>query len=142
MDFRFEGGYTDLPNLIQPPAGGFYYWNIGYLDGHTNKGNIMGSTIGRQGLSFRAATTYWLASDKTIKLSYRNMQTNKFLQGGNLRDVQLRSDWSFKPSLSMSSFVQYEWWNFPLLTAGNKQNNFTASFQLNYWPHWRLNGRN
>ncbi|HEV2991372.1 MAG TPA: capsule assembly Wzi family protein [Candidatus Angelobacter sp.] len=141
LDFRFEGGYTDLPNLIQPPAGGFYYWNIGYLDGHTNKGNIMGSTIGRQGLSFRAATTYWLASDKTIQLSCRNMQTNKFLQGGNLRDVQLRSDWSFKPSLSISSFVQYEWWNFPLLTAGKKQNNLTASLQLTYWPHWRFKGQ-
>jgi hypothetical protein len=142
LDFRFEGGYTDLPNLIQPTAGGFYYWNIGYLDGHTNKGNIMGSTIGRQGVSFRAATTYWIASDKTMQLSYRNMQTNKFLQGGNLRDVQLRSDWNFNPSLSLSSFLQYEWWNFPVLTAGNKQNNFTASFQVTYWPHWRLNTRN
>jgi hypothetical protein len=143
MDFRFENGYTDLPGLIQPTAGGFFYWNVGYLDGHTNKGDIMGSTIGRQGVSFRAATTYWVAPDRTIQLSYRNMETNKqFLQGGNLRDVQLRADWSFNSGLSLSSFLQYEWWNFPLLTAGKKQNNFTASVQLTYWPHWRLNGRN
>jgi len=140
MDFRFEGGYTDLPHLQQPAqGGGFYYWNIGYLDGHTNKGDIMGSTIGRQGLSFRAATTYWVAPDKTVQLSYRNMETSpEFLRGGNLRDVRLRSEWSFNPNISLSSFVQYEWWNFPLLSAGNRQTNLTASFQLTYWPHWRI----
>ncbi|HEY6348056.1 MAG TPA: capsule assembly Wzi family protein [Candidatus Angelobacter sp.] len=140
LDLRVEGGYTDLPGFNQPAGGGFYYWNIGYLDGHTNKGNIMGSTIGRQGVSFRAATTYWLASDKTIQLSYRNMETNKkFLQGGNLRDLRLQSDWSLRPQLSLKSMLQYEWWNFPLLTPV-KQSNFTASLEVTYWPHWRFNG--
>ncbi|HEY6249856.1 MAG TPA: capsule assembly Wzi family protein, partial [Candidatus Angelobacter sp.] len=140
MDLRVEGGYTDLPGFNQPAGGGFYYWNIGYLDGYTNKGNIMGSTIGRQGVSVRAATTYWLASDKTIQLSYRNMETNKkFLQGGNLRDLRLQSDWSLRPQLSFKSMLQYEWWNFPLLSSG-KQSNFTASLELTYWPHWRFNG--
>ncbi len=138
MDFRFEGGYTDLPGFLQPLGGGFFYWNVGYLDGHTNNGNILGSTIGRRGVSFRAATTYWLAADKTIQLSYRNMQTNKFLEGGNLRDIALHSEWSLKPGLSLTSMLQYEWWNYPLLSLGNRQTNFTASFQLTYWPHWRL----
>ena len=138
VDGRFEGGYTDLPGFLQPPGGGFYYWNVGYLDGYTNKGNIIGSTIGRRGVSFRAATTYWLAADKTIQLSYRNMETNKFLEGGNLRDIELHSEWRLNPELSLTSMLQYEWWNFPLLSAGNKQTNFTASFQLTYWPHWRV----
>jgi hypothetical protein len=40
--------------------------------------------------------------------------------------------------VTLSSFLQYEWWNFPLLGAGKKQNDFTASFQLTYWPHWRF----
>ncbi|HWZ42672.1 MAG TPA: capsule assembly Wzi family protein [Candidatus Saccharimonadales bacterium] len=141
LDFRFEGGYTDLPGLIQPTGGGFYYWNIGYLDGYTNNGNIIGSTLGRRGVGFRAATTYWLAADKTIQLSYRNMETNKqFLQGGNLRDIELRSEWSLNPRLSLTSMLQYEWWNYPLLSLGNRQTNFTASFQLTYWPHWKFSG--
>lgn len=142
MDFRFEGGYTDVPDLLQPAqGGGFFYWNIGYLDGYTNKGNIIGSTIGRQGVSFRASTTYWVASDKTIRLSYRNMETNKnFLQGGNLRDLELHSDWTLSRRLSVTSMLQYEWWNFPLLSAGKKQTNFTASLELTYRPHWRLTG--
>jgi hypothetical protein len=139
MDFRFEGGYTDLPGLIQFPPGGFYYWNVGYLDGHTNKGNIMGNaTMGRQGIAFRATSTYWFASDKTIQFGYRNQEADKdFLGGGNLKDIYLRSEWTFGRGVSLSSFLQHERWVWPLLSPA-KQNNFSVSFQLTYWPHWRL----
>jgi hypothetical protein len=140
LDMRVEGGYTNLPGLLEPPGGGFFYWNTRYLDGYTNKGNIIGNaTLGRQGIGYRAESTYWFASDKTIQLGYRSNQVDSmFLEGGNLRDVHARSEWSFNPSMTLSSFLQYEWWNFPLLGAGKKQNDFTASFQLTYWPHWRF----
>ena len=84
MDARVEGGYDNLPGLLQPPGGGFFYWNTRYLDGYTNKGNIIGdATLGRQGISIRAETTYWFASDKTIQLGYRSNQVDSmFLQGG------------------------------------------------------------
>lgn len=140
LDMRVEGGYTNLPEFLQPPGGGFFYWNTRYLDGYTNKGDILGNgTLGRQGIGLRAESTYWFASDKTIQLGYRSNEVDSmFLQGGNLRDVHARSEWSFNKSVSLSSFLQYEWWNFPLLGAGKKQNDFTASFQLTYWPHWRI----
>jgi Capsule assembly protein Wzi/PAP2 superfamily len=142
LDMRFEAAYTNLPGLIQPPQGGFFYWNVRYLDGYTNKGNILGNaTVGRQGISLRGESTYWVASDKTIQFGYRsNIVDSMFLQGGNLRDAFLRSEWSLSRNVSLSSFLQYEWWNFPLLSAGQKQHDFTASFQLTYWPHWRLKG--
>lgn len=140
LDFRAEAAYTNLPGLIQPPAGGFFYWNVRYLDGYTNGGNIIGNaTVGRQGISVRADSTYWFASDKTIQAGYRsNVADSMFLQGGNLRDVHLHSEWNFHQRVSLTSTLQYEWWNFPLLSAGRKQNDFTASFQLTYWPHWRF----
>ena len=140
LDARVEGGYNNLPGLLQPPGGGFFYWNTRYLDGYTNKGNIIGdATLGRQGISLRAETTYWFASDKTIQLGYRSNQVDSmFLQGGNLRDIHAHSEWSFNQNVMLSSFIQYEWWNFPLLGAGKRQNDFTASFQLTYWPHWRF----
>jgi len=143
LDMRVEAAYTDLPGLIQPPqGGGFFYWNVRYLDGYTNKGNIIGdATVGRQGIALRADTTYWVASDKTVQFGYRsNIASEDFLQGGNLRDFFLHSEWSFSNHFSLTSFLQYEYWNFPLLSAGKKQNDFTASFQLTYWPHWRLKG--
>ncbi len=51
LDLRVEASYTNLPGLIQTPQGGFFYWNDRYLDGYTNKGNIIGdATVGRQGI--------------------------------------------------------------------------------------------
>ena len=142
LDMRVEGAYTNLPGLIQPLGGGFFYWNVRYLDGYTNDGHIMGNaTVGRQGIALRAEGTYWVASDKTIEFGYRsNIADSDFLGGGNLRDYFIKSEWSFSSHVSLSSFLQYEYWNFPLLSAGKKQNDFTASFQLTYWPHWRLKG--
>jgi hypothetical protein len=140
MDLRVEASYTNLPGLIQTTGGGFFYWNTRYEDGYTNQGNIIGNgTVGRQGIAFRGESTYWFASDKTIQFGYRNMVADPaFAKGGAFRDAYLHSEWKFNPGMSLSSFVQYEWWNFPLLTNGNRQNDFTASFQLTYWPHWRL----
>jgi hypothetical protein len=113
---------------------------VRYLDGYTNKGHIIGNgTVGRQGIALRAESTYWFASDKTIQLGYRsNIADDFFLQGGNVRDTFVRSEWRLTRDVSMKSLLQYEWWNWPLLTAGQKQTNFTASFQFTYWPHWRL----
>jgi len=140
LDMRVEGAYTNLPGLIQPPGGGFFYWNDRYLDGYTNRGNILGNaTVGRQGISIRAESTYWEASDKTITFGYRNNIADPFfLQGGNFRDLFARSNWRIRPNVMLSSFLQYEYWNFPLLSAGNKKSDFTTSFQLTYWPHWSL----
>src|SRR5260370_41155546 len=70
------------------------------------------------------------------------METSQeFLKGGNLRDIALHSEWSLRPGLLLTSMLQYEWWNFPLLTQGKKQSNFTASFQLTYSPHWKFKGK-
>jgi membrane-associated phospholipid phosphatase len=145
LDLRLEAAYTNLPGFLMPPQdgfplGGFFYWNTRYQDGYTNKGNILGNaTVGRQGISYRAQSTYWFASDKTLQFGYRQeIADSMFLQGGNLRDAFFKSEWSFGPKVSLSSLLQYEWWNFPLLSAGNKKNDFTASFQLTYWPHWKL----
>ncbi|HEY5028632.1 MAG TPA: capsule assembly Wzi family protein [Candidatus Angelobacter sp.] len=140
LDMRVEASYTNLPGLRQTSQGGFFYWNTRYLDGYTNKGNILGNAaVGRQGIAMRADSTYWVASDKTLQLGYRSeIADSMFLQGGNMRDIHFKSEWALTQKVSLSSLLQYEWWNFPLLSAGKKQNDFTASFQLTYWPHWRL----
>ena len=142
LDFRAEVAYTDLQDFLQPVGGGFFYWNLRYLDGYTNKGNIMGNaTVGRQGIAYRGSSTYWFAPDKTLRLGYRSEEADSdFAGGGHLKDVYVQCEWSFKKGVSLSSFMQYEWWNWPVL--GNKKNDFTASVQLTYWPHWRFKGGN
>ena len=138
LDLRAEASFTNLPGLIQTPEGGFFYWNVRYSDGYTNKGNIIGNgTVGRQGISMRGSGTYWFASDKTVQLGYRSdISDAMFLGGGNLRDIYLKSEWSFRQGVSVSAFLQHEWWNFPLLSAGQKTNDFTAQVQVTYSPHW------
>jgi len=139
LDLRVEGSYTDLPGLIQTPLGGFFYWNTRYVDGYTNQGNIIGdATVGRRGIAYRASATYWFAADKTIQAGYRKMEVERsFLQGGRLSDFDLQSEWSFTRGVSLSSTLQYERWNFPLLSSGNKQADFSATVQVTYWPHWK-----
>jgi capsule assembly protein Wzi/PAP2 superfamily protein len=142
MDLRVEGAYTNLPGLIQPPGGGFFYWNIRYLDGYTNRGHIIGNgAVGRQGIALRAQTTYWKTADKTISVGYRSLiSDNSFIQGGNQRNFYLQSKWALKQNVELDSFAQYEYWNFPILSQGTKQTNFTISFQLIYRPRWSFTG--
>jgi hypothetical protein len=139
-DFRAEAAFTNIPGILEPLGGGFFYWNIRYLDGYTNAGNVLGNaTVGRQGISLRLQSTYWFASDRTVQVGYRsNVVDSMFLQGGNLRDIFVRSEWRVRHDVSFSSFLQYEWWNFPLLTSGTKQKDVAASVQVTYWPHWRF----
>ena len=144
MDFRFEGGYTNVPNLRnESPLGGFFYWNVRYKNGYTNDGNIIGSAIGRWGLVFRGQSTYWFAPDRTVQVSYRSVEQGAdFLQGGNLHDIQVRSDWRVRKDFSVGGFVQYEWWNYPLLSPGGPESNVAASIQFTYHPHWRVSANN
>ncbi len=143
MDLRFEGGYTNVPDLVkESPMGGFFYWNVRYRNGYTNNGDILGSAIGRWGQVYRAQSTYWFAPDRSIQFSYRNVdQGSDFLLGGHLTDASIGTDWRLRKQFSLGAFVQYERWNFPLLSPGGPQNDIAASIQLTYHPHWRVTSK-
>lgn len=141
LDFRAEGVYTDLP-IGGAVSHGFFYSNTHYLNGYTNLGNLMGSWIGRQGQGAQAWSTYWLSPRKSIQFNYRHQKVSKdFIpNGGTLSDVGVRADLWVRPDLSISSNIQYEQWNFPVLVPG-AQSNVTGSLQLTFWPnHWKLEG--
>lgn len=53
--------------------------------------------------------------------------------GGGLNDFTTTIEWLVKSQIHLSSTLQYERWNFPLLTAAPKSD-FSAQFQLTYWP--------
>jgi len=137
LDLRVEAVYTDVP-VPQSQHGDFIYWEVIYRDSYTNDGNPMGNWIGREGKGVQAWSTYWLSPRSTIQLSYRNGHVAKdFLEGGDYQDFGARADLLVRPDLSFTGSLQYEYWNFPLLSA-TQRSNFTASFQLTYWPHWEL----
>jgi hypothetical protein len=117
LDFRAESVYTDPP-ITTSVGGTFIYYEYIYRDAHTNKGNLLGSWIGREGKGIQLWSTYWLNPKSTIQFGYRNSKTAKdFIpQGGTQNDYSLKAKLRLRPEWEVSSYLQYERWNFPILT--------------------------
>lgn len=132
IDFRAEGVFTDVQGL---PAG-TNYQNIVYRSGYTNYGNIIGSWAGRAGRGTQLRSTYWLSPESNIQVGYRHLGVSRdFLQGGWLDDVSLQSDIRLQRDLSFAGKMQYERWNFPLLSA-HTESNWMVSMGLTFRPKW------
>jgi hypothetical protein len=135
LDFRVEGGYTDPPYSGGDVAHGAFYWDGVWLTGFQNAGHLMGSWMGRQGQGAQAWTTYWLSPRNKLQFGFRHQTvSSQFItDGGNLADANVRAEFWPSSSFSLSAFVQYETWNFPVI-ASTRQSNVTSSLQLSFWP--------
>ena len=133
LDLRVEAPLTDA--VSHNVSGRYIYWDNYYRDLYTNRQFLMGNWVGRDGAGIQAWTRYWLSPRSSIQLGYRHQKVDpKFIpQGGTLNDASARADFWPIPDCSVSAFVQYEQWTFPLLASG-LQKNFTTSIQFTYWP--------
>ncbi len=130
-DFRAEGFYTDLPGLR---ATGYFYANRQYLSGYTNRGNLLGSWVGRQGRGVELWATWWRSPRQQLQLGYRHQGVNRdFLNGGRLDDISAAARLSARRDLELRLRSQFERWSFPLL-SGAAKNNFAAAVELRYTP--------
>jgi hypothetical protein len=135
LDLRLEGVYTDVPG--QQPTG-FLYFNGRYRSGYTNNGQLLASWIGREGRGGQAWATYWLSPRSKFQIAYRHAEVDReFLSGGRLNDFGARAELMLRPDLAVSGLLQYEQWKFPVLTPTG-QSNVTASFQVTFYPNWRI----
>ena len=135
LDLRLEGVYTDVPG--QQPTG-FIYFNARYRGGYTNNGSLLGSWIGREGRGGQAWSTYWFSPRSQLQLSYRHAENDReFIGGGRLNDLGIKSEFTLNSGVSVSGSLQYERWNFPVLSQRG-QSNLAASFQCTFYPHWKL----
>jgi hypothetical protein len=133
LDLRFEGTTSDL-NVPDHFGPGAVYFDARFHSGYTNNGNIMGSWVGRRGRGEQAWATYWFSPRNMIQLEYRHNDVDKgFLEGGNVKDLMFRGSIALKKDIDISAVIQYESWNFPLLT-GNRQFNFLSSIQMTFRP--------
>jgi membrane-associated phospholipid phosphatase len=131
MDLRVEGIYTNIPdyNGVGP-----YYANAHYADGYRTYGQIIGSWIGRMGDGVQAWATYWFSGENKIQLAYRRQYNDPvFLGGGGLNDVSATVNWLVKRELQVSPMIQYERYNFPLVSP-TPQTNVAVGLQLTFWP--------
>ncbi len=137
LDVRVEGVFTDLPGGGPVVQHGFFYTNGRFRSGYTNDGSLIGSWIGRQGQGAEAWTNYWLGPKSKLQFHFRHQKVSQqFIpDGGSLTDVGVSTDLWVHSALSISSFLQYERWAFPVL-APAPQTNVTGSLQVTFWPHW------
>jgi Capsule assembly protein Wzi/PAP2 superfamily len=134
LQFRAEGGYTDLPGLRASSGAGWFYSNYSWNSGYTNFGQIMGDWVGRQGRGVQATATYWLSARKKLEFTFRKQAANPALHGGGtLYDGRTAATFMLKPSLELSGYLQYERWNFPMLSS-TPQSNVAVAVQLNFVP--------
>jgi len=138
MDFRVEGGYTNTfsGGVGSGINGQFVYYDYFYHDLYTNKANILGSWIGRDGIGVQAWTTYWFSSRNNLQFAYRGATVEKaFIPGGErVSDGSVKATWWLHNDIRLSGSVQYEKWLAPIL-APSPQTNWTSSVQITFYPH-------
>jgi hypothetical protein len=138
FDLRAEAVSTDP--VASSQGGQFIYYEYEYKDGYTNKGNLFGSWMGREGKGGQVWLTDWLSPKEYIQLGYRNAKVSKtFIPGGTTQNnINIRAVLRLKDDLELNAFGQAEFWKVPALASGPK-NDFTGSFQLTYFPKlsWR-----
>jgi hypothetical protein len=130
---RVEGFKTDHP-VGECCFPGSVYYDLRYTQGYTNNGNILGSWIGRGGYGGDAAATHWFSPRTKVELGYRHQEVDRaFIGGGRSNSGSVSADFHMAGGLTLSSFLQYERWYFPVLSPVSKSD-FAASFQITFNP--------
>lgn len=138
LELRIEGVTTDL-NIPAHFGPGAVYFDDRYRSGYTNNSFLLGDWIGRRGRGEQAWVTYSVTPRNKIQFMYRRNDVDKaFLEGGYLQDVNVNTSLMLRHDLGLSAYVQYEKWNFPVLSPA-PQSNVTGSIQFTFWPNWSTN---
>lgn len=136
LDFRAEGIYSDPP-IGGTVSHGFFYIGTSYRDGYTNARELIGSWIGRQSQGGEGWTTYWFTPQNKLQLNFRHQKVSQqFVPGGGtITDGGLRGDFWLDSQFSIAGSVQYENWDFPVLSSRH-ETNVVTSVEFTYWPRW------
>jgi hypothetical protein len=129
FDFRLELATTGQQGE-QP------YWDyIHYHDAYTNKGFLIGDTVGRRGKAVDVSSTYWHSPRKRVQVGWREHRVAKELipNGGAQDSVRVQADWLVQKEMEFSALIQHERWSFPFLATG-KQDDNVVSFQFTVYP--------
>jgi len=138
LDLHVEGGSSDMTPRAE--GGKYYYYEGIYRDCYLNKGNLMGSWLGREGTGGQAWSTYWFHAHSTLEVGYRTLRVSRhFVPQGESQQAgygELRYRW--QDGMALEFLLQAERWNAPALAAG-PQTDVTTQFQVSFNPRsWKL----
>jgi membrane-associated phospholipid phosphatase len=135
MQLKVEGISSDAA-AVAYAQGNFFYFNGAYHDGYTNRGNIIGSWIGRNSRAVWGEAKYWVSATNTISAVGRTVELDHDFvpQGGHTTDVSVGDSYRFQKLWQISGKLQYERWNIPVL-APVPQRSMGMFLELSYSPH-------
>jgi hypothetical protein len=146
LDFRVEGVSTDCSTLICEQGSG-QYWEVVQRQGYTNKGFILGDSIGREAKGGQAWLTYHLSANEWVQFEYMIKRTpTDFIPGGTSQD-QYKVDVVKRlgKNVELDAWMQLERWKAPIYIqkTGNAANFDNAvAFQLTWFPKLHTDAKN
>ncbi len=138
-DLRVEAPSTRMAGADQ--GGFFLYWNSIYNDANTNRGNPLGSWVGRDGRGLVVQSTYWRSAQSKFEFAYRQNRIGAaFLKGGGTQD-DVSGTAAIQPAtdVTLRFGAQYERYNIP--AVGKSRRDLAATFEMVLTPHWRIFAR-
>jgi hypothetical protein len=138
VDLRLEGVTTN-PHDAGSMKGQYLYWEAVQVQGYTNKSQIIGDWIGREGTGGQAWLTWHRKPDQSLQLEYRRAKAaNDFIPGGTgQQQIAVHAQLRLTPDLELKTTAQAEIWKAPLIATGT-QKDFVGTLQLTYFPHLRI----
>jgi len=138
LDLHVQGVSTEQGGLAHTTLnlGRFNYFNGAYPDGNTNRSNLIGNIVGRDGRTIQSWLTYWLSPRNTLQAIYRhNSVSADFIPGGAAwQDYALQNAVYLRNGFYVRSELQYEHISrFPVLFNGVEKN-VTATLEVGFIP--------
>ena len=138
-DLHFEWTSSTTPGRASfQNHGDLNYWNLDYPSGYTNNGNLMGNTVGREGVTLQAWTRFWISPRQTLDLSWKQSRvlSDYIPAGGKWQDYQASYSRTVSSGFFLKTIFQVEHISsFPLLFSGSR-NNVVASVEIGFLPQW------
>ena len=134
LDLRVEAANTDCVTRACNNGDNEYTETI-HKQAYTNKGNILGDWIGREGKGGQAFLTYHLSGNEWVQLEYLHKKTAKDFVSGGVTQNQFRVEVvkRLRPDIELNAWYQREVWKAPIYKPGSQGNN-TFNFQLTVFP--------
>jgi hypothetical protein len=133
LDLRTEAALTD-PKTTASNGGHFLFWEVVQLNGYTNKGYLLGDSIGREAKGGSAWLTYHLSGNEWIQFEYLNKKTAKdFVEGTTQNSYKVTVVKRLGENVELNGWVQYERWKAPIYKQG-LQTDTIAAFQFTWFP--------
>jgi hypothetical protein len=138
LDVRVEAVTTDPP-VSTSNSGLFMYDETIQRQGYTNKGQLFGDWIGREGKGGQGWLTYHLSGNEWIQVGVRNQKVAKdFIPGGTtLNDINFQAVKRIGKDFEINGNFSYERWKAPIYLPG-PQTVTNTTIQLTWFPQRKV----